>query len=126
MLGIVNAGFGMVTIFMGTVSYLGRRWGTKAWVPEMLRFRNGRELACYSRMPKEVTRCPLCDSQYIRVSHSKRIFDFFVRLFLDKVPFRCRKCRLRFYMREPQVSTAYFREAASVRQWTQGLHNRTR
>lgn len=90
----------------------------------MLRVRNGRELAQSLRMPKQVTRCPLCDSQYIRVSHSKKILDFFVRLFLDKAPFRCRKCRFRFYMREPQVSTAYFREAASVRQWTEGLRNR--
>jgi hypothetical protein len=42
-------------------------------------------------------------------------------LFLDKVPFRCRKC---FYRRRSQESTAYSRDAASVRQWTEGLHNR--
>jgi hypothetical protein len=43
--GIANAGFDTVTIFTGTVSYCESAGGTKAGVPEMLRWRNGRELA---------------------------------------------------------------------------------
>ena len=49
-----------------------------------------------SRMPKELTSCPQCDSQDIRFSHSTKILDF-LATFLNRVPFRCRKCHLRFY-----------------------------
>ena len=76
-------------------------------------------------MPNEFTKCPLCASQDVRISHSRTILDFFVTLFLDRVPFRCRKCRLRFYRPEPQVNTDYFRDAAAVRQWTERLRNRS-
>jgi len=67
-------------------------------------------------------KCPLCDSQNIRISYSKKIPDYFVKWFLNRVPFRCRKCRLRFYSREPQLSSVLM-EAAAVRQWAKGLHN---
>ena len=76
------------------------------------------------RSPKYVG-CPRCTSQDIRISHSKTILDFFVRLFLDRVPFRCCKCRSRFYGQEPQVNTDYFREAAAVTRWTEQLRNRS-
>jgi hypothetical protein len=69
-------------------------------------------------------KCPLCDSQNIRISYSKKIRDYFFKWFLHSVPFRCRKCRLRFYRREPQQSTEYIRDAAAVRQLTDGLRHR--
>ena len=68
-------------------------------------------------------KCPLCESQHIRISYSKKIRDYFFKWFLNRVPFRCRKCRLRFYSREPQLSSVLM-EAAAVRQWAKGLDNR--
>jgi len=69
-----------------------------------------------------MSKCPLCDSQNIRISYSKKILDYFFKWLLNRVPFRCRKCRLRFYRREPQLSTVLV-EAAAVKQWTDGLRN---
>jgi len=57
----------------------------------------------------KMRRCPRCDSQYIRISYSKKMLDNFAWWFLSRVPFRCRKCRLRFYRREPQQNTDYMR-----------------
>jgi len=37
----------------------------------------------YPRMHK----CPLCDSQNIRISYSKKIRDYFFKWFLNRVPF---------------------------------------
>ena len=54
----------------------------------------------------------------LRISYSKKIPDYFVKWFLNRVPFRCRKCRLRFYSREPQLSSVLM-EAAAVRQWAE-------
>ena len=65
----------------------------------------------------EMPNCPRCDSQYIRGSHSRKIMDFLVELFFDTVPFRCRKCRLRFYQRQPEETT-FIREAAALKQWS--------
>ena len=62
---------------------------------------NGRDLARLSRM----LRCPRCDSQYVRISCSKKILDNIFWWFLNKVPFRCCLCRLRFYRRYPEEST---------------------
>ena len=74
-------------------------------------------------MYKEITNCPRCNSQDIRISHSTKILDYFARWLLDRVPFRCRKCRLRFYCQDPQESTL-LREAAAVRLWTGRLRKR--
>ena len=68
-------------------------------------------------------RCPRCDSQYVRISYSKKILDNFFWWFRDKLPFRCRRCRLRFYRREPEEST-FIEDTAAVRQWTDGLRSR--
>jgi hypothetical protein len=66
-------------------------------------------------------RCPRCGSQYIRASYSKKVLDKFIWWFLNRVPFRCRKCRLRFYRREQPQNTDYVKGTAAVRQvnrWT--------
>jgi hypothetical protein len=65
------------------------------------------------RMPKELTNCPRCGSNEIRLSHSRWILDFFFREFLDRVPFRCRNCRRRVHLR-PQLSKV-LNDAAAVR-----------
>lgn len=59
------------------------------------------------RLPR-MPNCPRCDSQYIRASYSKSTLDSVVKWLLNNVPFRCRKCRLRFYSREPQQNTDSF------------------
>ncbi len=75
-------------------------------------------------MPKEFTKCPRCGSLYIRASYSKAVQDLFFSWFFNKVPFRCRNCRFRFYLREPEKNTEYFRSTEAVRQWTERLRNR--
>lgn len=72
-------------------------------------------------MPKDAIQCPRCESRDIRISYSKTILDLFFSWFLDKVPFRCRNCRLRFYLREPEESTEYFESVASVKRWADRL-----
>ena len=54
-------------------------------------------------------RCPRCDSQYIRVSYSRKILDHLVWWLLNRIAFRCRKCRLRFYRRESHENSDYVR-----------------
>jgi hypothetical protein len=76
-----------------------------------------------SDRPKAPASCPHCHSQDIRVSHSTKILDFFARLFLNRVPFRCRNCHLRFYRQDPQLSTV-LADAAAVRRWTDRLPKR--
>src|SRR5262245_11417613 len=76
-------------------------------------------------IPNELPSCPRCDSQDTRFSHSANILDFLLRQLLDRVPFRCRHCRLRFYRKTPQQS-AVLREAAAVKRWTDGLRKRPR
>ena len=65
-------------------------------------------------------RCPRCDSQHIRASYSKSTLDSVVKWLLNKVPFRCRKCRLRFYRREPQQSTTT--SASTIAPWAPFTH----
>ena len=67
--------------------------------------------------------CPRCDSPDIRNSYSTGILDFLFRELLDRVPFRCRHCRLRFYRKTPQQNDV-LREAAAVKRWTDGLRKR--
>ena len=56
-------------------------------------------------MHKENPNCPRCNSQDIRISYSTKTLDYLARWLLDRVPFRCRTCRSRFYCRERQEST---------------------
>jgi hypothetical protein len=67
--------------------------------------------------------CPRCDSRDTRISQSTAVLDFLFRQLLDRVPFRCRNCRLRFYRRRPQQSEV-LRVAAAVKRWTDGLRKR--
>jgi hypothetical protein len=74
-------------------------------------------------MSKELTTCPRCHSGDVRTSYSKKILDLFFSWVFDKAPFRCRNCRLRFYLREPEENTEYLRCTASVKRWTERLRN---
>jgi len=74
-------------------------------------------------MHKEFTNCPRCNSEDIRISYSTKILDCLAKWLLDRVPFRCRKCRLRFYCPDQHESTL-LKEAAAVRLWTGRLRKR--
>jgi transcription elongation factor Elf1 len=67
--------------------------------------------------------CPRCDSHDVRNSYSTAVLDFLFKQLLDRVPLRCRHCRLRFYCKAPQQNEV-LREAAAVRRWTDGLRKR--
>jgi hypothetical protein len=41
--------------------------------------------------------CPLCGSDHVHRTKRGRILEFWVLLFLPVRPYRCGKCRLRFY-----------------------------
>src|ERR1700691_926397 len=41
--------------------------------------------------------CPLCGSTHVHRTKRGRIMEFWVLLFLPVRPYRCGKCRLRFY-----------------------------
>ena len=85
---------------------------------------NARALECQvSAIPNELPPCPRCDSQDTRMSQSTFVLDFLFMRLLDRVPFRCRHCRLRFYRTRPQQSEV-IRVAAAVKRWTDGLRKR--
>jgi hypothetical protein len=95
----------------GAVLSITSKYGLLPWKAE------GDTLFCrtYSsaRWPRSCSlprmqKCPRCDSQYIRASCSKSTLDSVVKWLLNKLPFRCRKCRVRFYSREPQHGTDSF------------------
>ena len=69
-------------------------------------------------MPKDPDVCPLCESRNIRISYSRTVLDPVVRQILNRVPYRCRKCRLRFYKRHTEANPALtLKAAAAVRRW---------
>jgi transposase len=41
--------------------------------------------------------CPRCGSMHVHRTKRGRILEYWVLLFLDIRPYRCGKCRLRFY-----------------------------
>jgi hypothetical protein len=41
--------------------------------------------------------CPLCGSEHVHRTRRGRLFEFWVLLFLPYRPYRCGKCRQRFY-----------------------------
>jgi ribosomal protein L37AE/L43A len=41
--------------------------------------------------------CPLCGSNHVHRTKRGRLFEFWVLLFLPIRPYRCGKCRQRFY-----------------------------
>lgn len=66
-------------------------------------------MAVILQVISEMHRCPRCGSQYVRISYSRKMLDSLAWWFLNRVAFRCRKCRLRFYRKEPQQNTDYLR-----------------
>lgn len=45
----------------------------------------------------EERRCPRCGSTHVHRTRRGRVFEFWVLLFVSARPYRCGKCRLRFY-----------------------------
>jgi hypothetical protein len=45
----------------------------------------------------EERNCPLCGSEHVHRTKRGRILEFWVLLFLPYRPYRCGKCRQRFY-----------------------------
>ncbi len=45
----------------------------------------------------EERKCPLCSSDHVHRTKRGRLFEFWVLLFLPYRPYRCGKCRQRFY-----------------------------
>jgi predicted RNA-binding Zn-ribbon protein involved in translation (DUF1610 family) len=45
----------------------------------------------------EARTCPLCGSDHVHRTKRGRLFEFWVLLFLPFRPYRCGKCRQRFY-----------------------------
>jgi ribosomal protein L37AE/L43A len=41
--------------------------------------------------------CPLCGSEHVHRTKRGRLLEFWILLFLPFRPYRCGKCRLRFY-----------------------------
>ena len=41
--------------------------------------------------------CPLCGSEHVHRTKRGRLLEFWVQLFLPYRPYRCGKCRQRFY-----------------------------
>jgi ribosomal protein L37AE/L43A len=41
--------------------------------------------------------CPLCGSDHVHRTQRGRLLEFWVLLFLPYLPYRCGKCRQRFY-----------------------------
>ena len=50
--------------------------------------------------------CPLCGSSHVHRTKRGRILEFWVLLFLPVRPYRCGKCRQRFYGPKKFASTA--------------------
>jgi hypothetical protein len=42
-------------------------------------------------------KCPLCGSVHVHRTKRSRLLEFWVLIFLPVRPYRCGKCRLRFY-----------------------------
>jgi len=56
-------------------------------------------------VPRDPTlsfRCPACGRTDVRKSHSRNLRDIFMQ-FINKRPFRCRACKLRFYRHSPKA-----------------------
>jgi predicted RNA-binding Zn-ribbon protein involved in translation (DUF1610 family) len=51
--------------------------------------------------------CPHCGSEHVHRTKRGRLLEFWVLLFLPARPYRCGKCRLRFYAPKkfPRVET---------------------
>jgi ribosomal protein L37AE/L43A len=54
-----------------------------------------RVLGLFVYVPDRV--CPRCGSTHVHRTKRGRVFEFWVLLFVPVRPYRCGKCRLRFY-----------------------------
>ena len=55
--------------------------------------------------------CPVCGSDHVHRTRRGRLFEFWVLLFLPVRPYRCGKCRQRFYGPKNMPRTEEFDEA---------------
>jgi hypothetical protein len=62
-----------------------------------------RVLGLFVYCPEKI--CPLCSSTHVHRTKRGRILEFWVLLFLPVRPYRCSKCRQRFYGPKKFAST---------------------
>jgi ribosomal protein S27AE len=60
--------------------------------------------------------CPRCGSMHVHRTKRGRILEYWVLMFMDVRPYRCGKCRLRFYgpKKVSDVNDRYEEEFASA------------
>jgi hypothetical protein len=58
----------------------------------------------------EERNCPLCGSDHVHRTKRGRVLEFWVLLFLPYRPYRCGKCRQRFYAPKNLAKREVFEE----------------